>query len=28
MPQLSKKVEFEWMELFEENKKKALELQR
>lgn len=28
MRQLSKKDEFEWMELFEENKKKALELQR
>ena len=25
---LTKKDEFEWMELFEENKKKALELQR
>ena len=28
LPMLSKKDEFEWMELFEENKKKALELQR
>ena len=28
VPALSKKDEFEWMELFEENKKKALKLQR
>ena len=28
VPTLTKKDEFEWMELFEENKKKALELQR
>src|SRR5690606_31019572 len=28
VPELTKKDEFEWMELFEENKKKALELQR
>ena len=28
VPFLSKKDEFEWMELFEENKKKAVELQR
>ena len=28
IPELTKKDEFEWMELFEENKKKALELQQ
>ena len=28
IPELTKKDEFEWMELFEENKKKAVELQR